>query len=157
MKTGSGHQWCPDDLGEQGHPAGHLGAEPEARQLASGEPLASLRQAITQTWKHKADGEKKEQTDVTCPARSLSRWGSRVGIFRPHERIRDLCDYCRLHSLELVRLVPYQAHDKRLTSEVSSRQRKKPGQNKICVFLRTPGGRNREQPAVMQALPLLPT
>jgi single-strand DNA-binding protein len=42
---------------------GNLGADPEVRALASGEPVASLRLATTETWKDKATGERREQTE----------------------------------------------------------------------------------------------
>ena len=42
---------------------GHLGADPETRHLASGDPVTNLRVATTETWKDKASGEKKESTE----------------------------------------------------------------------------------------------
>jgi single-strand DNA-binding protein len=42
---------------------GNLGADPETRYLPSGEAVANLRIATTETWKDKASGEKKEATE----------------------------------------------------------------------------------------------
>ena len=42
---------------------GHLGADPDIRYLPDGTPVASLRVATTETWKDKATGEKREQTE----------------------------------------------------------------------------------------------
>ncbi len=42
---------------------GHLGADPDIRYLQDGTPVASLRVATTETWKDKATGEKREQTE----------------------------------------------------------------------------------------------
>jgi len=42
---------------------GHLGADPDLRSLPDGTPVASLRVATTETWKDKATGEKREQTE----------------------------------------------------------------------------------------------
>lgn len=41
---------------------GHLGADPETRYLPSGEAVANLRLATTETWKDK-NGNKQEQTE----------------------------------------------------------------------------------------------
>lgn len=42
---------------------GNLGADPDIRYLQDGTPVASLRVATTETWKDKATGEKREQTE----------------------------------------------------------------------------------------------
>lgn len=42
---------------------GNLGADPDLRYLPDGTPVASLRVATTETWKDKATGEKREQTE----------------------------------------------------------------------------------------------
>ena len=42
---------------------GNLGADPETRFLPSGEAVANLRVATTETWKDKQSGERKEATE----------------------------------------------------------------------------------------------
>ena len=42
---------------------GHLGADPDLRDLPDGTPVASLRLATTETWKDQATGEKREPTE----------------------------------------------------------------------------------------------
>jgi single-strand DNA-binding protein len=42
---------------------GNLGADPETRSLASGEPVCTLRLATTDKWKDKASGETREATE----------------------------------------------------------------------------------------------
>ena len=42
---------------------GHLGRDPEIRRTASGEPVASLRLATSETWRDKQSGERKERTE----------------------------------------------------------------------------------------------
>lgn len=42
---------------------GNLGADPETRYLPSGEAVANLRIATTETWKDKQTGERKEATE----------------------------------------------------------------------------------------------
>lgn len=42
---------------------GHLGKDPEVRYTASGDPIANLTVATSESWKDKATGEKKEQTE----------------------------------------------------------------------------------------------
>jgi single-strand DNA-binding protein len=42
---------------------GNLGADPETRYMPSGDAIANIRLATTDTWKDKATGEKKEQTE----------------------------------------------------------------------------------------------
>jgi single-strand DNA-binding protein len=42
---------------------GNLGADPETRYLPSGDAITNIRVATTDTWKDKASGEKKEQTE----------------------------------------------------------------------------------------------
>ena len=42
---------------------GNLGADPEIRSLPSGERVANLRLATSETWRDKASGERKEKTE----------------------------------------------------------------------------------------------
>ncbi len=42
---------------------GNLGADPEMRYLPSGDAVANIRIATTESWKDKASGEKKEETE----------------------------------------------------------------------------------------------
>src|SRR5437762_10470019 len=42
---------------------GNLGADPEVRQLPSGEPVVNLRIATSESWKDKNSGERKEKTE----------------------------------------------------------------------------------------------
>ena len=42
--------------------AGNLGADPEVRYMQSGDAVCNFRVAVTESWKDKASGEKKEQT-----------------------------------------------------------------------------------------------
>jgi single-strand DNA-binding protein len=42
---------------------GNLGADPETRYLPSGDAVANIRIATTESWKDKASGEKKEETE----------------------------------------------------------------------------------------------
>jgi single-strand DNA-binding protein len=42
---------------------GHLGRDPEVRYLASGDQVANVAVATSETWKDKATGEKKEATE----------------------------------------------------------------------------------------------
>jgi single-strand DNA-binding protein len=42
---------------------GNLGADPETRRLASGEPVVNLRIATSESWRDKATGEKRERTE----------------------------------------------------------------------------------------------
>ncbi len=42
---------------------GNLGADPETRYMPSGDAIANIRLATTDTWKDKTSGEKKEQTE----------------------------------------------------------------------------------------------
>jgi len=42
---------------------GNLGADPEMRYMPSGDPIANLRLATTDTYKDKTSGEKKENTE----------------------------------------------------------------------------------------------
>ena len=42
---------------------GNLGADPETRYLPSGEAVANIRVATTETWKDKQSGDKKEATE----------------------------------------------------------------------------------------------
>ena len=42
---------------------GHLGKDPEIRRTQAGKPVATFRVATSETWKDKATGERKEQTE----------------------------------------------------------------------------------------------
>ena len=42
---------------------GNLGADPEVRTFANGGKVANLRLAVSETWKDKATGERKEKTE----------------------------------------------------------------------------------------------
>ena len=42
---------------------GNLGADPEIRRTQSGNPIANLRIATSETWKDKATGERREKTE----------------------------------------------------------------------------------------------
>ncbi|MFC0219167.1 single-strand DNA-binding protein [Pseudochelatococcus lubricantis] len=42
---------------------GNLGRDPEIRRLNSGEPVASLRIATSETWRDKGTGERRERTE----------------------------------------------------------------------------------------------
>lgn len=42
---------------------GHLGADPEIRYMPSGEAVATLRVATSETWKDKQTGEQQERTE----------------------------------------------------------------------------------------------
>ena len=42
---------------------GNLGADPEIRSTASGQRIANMRLACTETWRDKANGERRERTE----------------------------------------------------------------------------------------------
>lgn len=42
---------------------GNLGADPEVRRLSSGDPVVNLRIAVSETWRDKTSGERKEKTE----------------------------------------------------------------------------------------------
>lgn len=42
---------------------GHLGADPEIRRTQDGRPIANLRLAVSQSWRDKTTGERKEKTE----------------------------------------------------------------------------------------------
>ena len=42
---------------------GNLGADPEFRRLGSGDPVANLRIATSESWRDKASGDRKEKTE----------------------------------------------------------------------------------------------
>lgn len=44
---------------------GHLGADPEIRSTNSGDRIANLRVATSETWRDKSSGERKEKTEWT--------------------------------------------------------------------------------------------
>ena len=57
---------------------GNLGADPEFRQMSSGDAVCNLRIATTDKWKDKASGEPKESTE----------W-HRIVLFRRHAEIAN--------------------------------------------------------------------
>jgi single-strand DNA-binding protein len=69
---------------------GNLGRDPEVRNLPSGEKMANLRIATSETWRDKATGERKEKTEwhtvvifndnLTKVAESYLRKGSKVYV-----------------------------------------------------------------------------
>jgi single-strand DNA-binding protein len=69
---------------------GNLGADPEIRQLPSGEPVANLRVATSESWRDKNTGERKEKTEwhrvvifnenISKVAEKYLRKGSKVYI-----------------------------------------------------------------------------
>ena len=42
---------------------GHLGADPELRQMQNGDTVVNLRVATSENWRDKASGERKERTE----------------------------------------------------------------------------------------------
>ncbi|UFS83168.1 single-stranded DNA-binding protein [Rhizobium sp. T136] len=42
---------------------GRLGADPELRRTSNGTPIANLRLAVSETWRDKTSGERKEKTE----------------------------------------------------------------------------------------------
>lgn len=42
---------------------GHLAADPDIRKNNSGDPIANMRMATTESWRDKQSGEKKEKTE----------------------------------------------------------------------------------------------
>lgn len=42
---------------------GNLGADPEVRRLQSGDPVVNLRLAVSESWRDKNTGERKEKTE----------------------------------------------------------------------------------------------
>ncbi len=42
---------------------GHLGADPECKRLQSGNPVVNLRLAVSESWRDKNSGERKEKTE----------------------------------------------------------------------------------------------
>ncbi|MCG8505311.1 MAG: single-stranded DNA-binding protein, partial [Sphingomonadales bacterium] len=42
---------------------GNLGRDPEIRRLNSGDPVANLRMATTETWRDRQSGERRERTE----------------------------------------------------------------------------------------------
>jgi single-strand DNA-binding protein len=69
---------------------GNLGADPEIRSLGSGDKVANLRVATSETWRDKSSGERKERTEwhrvvifndaLVKVAESYLRKGSKVYI-----------------------------------------------------------------------------
>lgn len=42
---------------------GHLGADPEIRRMASGDAVVNLRVAVSESWRDRQSGERKERTE----------------------------------------------------------------------------------------------
>jgi single-strand DNA-binding protein len=42
---------------------GHLGADPETRRMQSGKPVVNMRLAVSETWRDRETGERKEKTE----------------------------------------------------------------------------------------------
>lgn len=42
---------------------GHLGADPECRRLPSGKPVVNMRLAVSESWKDRETGERREKTE----------------------------------------------------------------------------------------------
>ncbi len=42
---------------------GNLGADPECRRLSSGDPVVNFRIAVSEVWRDKSSGERKEKTE----------------------------------------------------------------------------------------------
>jgi len=61
---------------------GHLGADPEIRSFQSGDRVANLRIATSESWKDKQTGEKKEQTEW----HSVAIFGGLVDIVERYTR-----------------------------------------------------------------------
>lgn len=61
---------------------GHLGADPEVRSFQSGDKVANLRIATSESWKDKQTGEKKEQTEW----HSVAIFGGLVDIVERYTR-----------------------------------------------------------------------
>lgn len=59
---------------------GNLGADPEIRSLNNGDKVANLRLAVSERWKDKATGERKEKTEWV----SVVVFGSLVGIIEQY-------------------------------------------------------------------------
>lgn len=55
---------------------GNLGRDPEVRTTQSGDKIANLRLAVSETWKDKQTGERKEKTEWV----SVVIWGPLAGI-----------------------------------------------------------------------------
>jgi single-strand DNA-binding protein len=55
---------------------GHLGADPEARRLQSGKPVVNMRLAVSDTWRDRETGERKEKTEwipIVCFSEGLCK------------------------------------------------------------------------------------
>lgn len=59
---------------------GNLGADPEIRSLNSGDKVANLRLAVSEKWKDKNTGEKKEKTEWV----SVVVFGNLVGVIESY-------------------------------------------------------------------------
>jgi single-strand DNA-binding protein len=61
---------------------GNLGRDPELRTFQNGDKVANLRLAVSETWKDKATGEKKERTEWV----SVAVFGPLAGIAEQYLR-----------------------------------------------------------------------
>lgn len=61
---------------------GNLGADPEIRSLNSGDKVANMRVAVSERWKDKNTGERKEKTEWV----SVVVFGNLVGIIEQYVR-----------------------------------------------------------------------
>lgn len=61
---------------------GNLGRDPEVRTTQSGEKVANLRLAVSQTWKDRETGERKERTEWV----PVTVWGALAGIAEKYLR-----------------------------------------------------------------------
>lgn len=59
---------------------GNLGADPEIRSLNNGDKVANLRLAVSERWKDRATGERKEKTEWV----SVVAFGNVVGIIEQY-------------------------------------------------------------------------
>lgn len=59
---------------------GNVGADPEIRSLNSGDKVANLRIAVSEKWKDKATGERKEKTEWV----SVVAFGSLAGVIESY-------------------------------------------------------------------------
>jgi single-strand DNA-binding protein len=56
---------------------GHLGADPETRRMQSGKPVVNMRLAVSDTWRDRETGERKEKPSgfrSQCFPRAFARW-----------------------------------------------------------------------------------
>lgn len=61
---------------------GNLGADPEVRSMNNGDKVANLRVAVSEKWKDKQTGERKEKTEWV----PVTLWGPLAGIAEQYLR-----------------------------------------------------------------------